>query len=188
MIQIVYYVKIPGKEPGKEMNNMFPVLINEIGAYMSFQAAKIAIEEYMKLYGKEYSYGIYSSEMEESLIGNEVLYMRLYRGYNYNYNTGNILSMYTYIGLYPNLETLQNTKLYKDYLEKIENGNPDDFLQLPDGSFGYRDSVYINDLFSDGDYSESKFALYIEKLRLYRGEDREGIRRHILSIIEGDNN
>lgn len=180
MIQRVYYVKIPGKE----MNNMFPVLINEIGAYMSFQAAKIAIEEYMKLYGKEYSYGIDSSEMDESLIGNEVLYMRLYQGYDYNYNTGTILSMCSYVGLYPNLETLQNTKLYKDYLENMKSGNPDDFLQLPDGSFGYRDTVCKNDLYSDGDVFEDKFSLHVEKLRLYRGEDRYGIIRHILSIIE----
>ena len=180
MIQRVYYVKIPGKE----MNNMFPVLINEIGAYMSYEAAKIAIEEYINLYGKQYSYIIESSEMEGSLVGDEVFYMRLYQGYNYNYNTGNILSMCSYVGIYPNLETLQNTKLYKNYLEKMESGNPDDFLQLPYGSFGYRDTVCKNDLYSDGDYLEDKFSLHVEKLRLYRGEDRYGIICHIRSIIE----
>ena len=184
MIQRVYYVKIPGRE----MNNMVPVLIQEIGAYISFQAAKIAIEEYMKLYGKEYSYSIDSSEMEGSLIGNEVLYMRLYRGYDYNRNINTILKVTSYIGVYPNLKTLKNTKLYRDSLDKLDIEDPRNVIRLPDGSIGYRDSVYINDLFSDGDYSESKFALHIEKLRLYRGEDREGIRRHILSIIEGDNN
>lgn len=180
MIQRVYYVKIYGRE----MNNMFPVLIQEIGAYMSYEAVKIAIEEYINLYDKQYSYTIESSEMEGSLIGDEVLYMRLYQGYDYNYDTGTILDICSYVGLYPNLETLQNTKLYKDYLEKMKSGNPDDFLQLPDGSFGYRDTVCKNDLYSDGDCFEDKFSLHVEKLRLYRGEDREGIRRHILSIIE----
>lgn len=180
MIQRVYYVKIPGKE----MNNMFPVLINEIGAYMSYEAAKIAIEEYINLYGKQYSYIIESSEMEGSLVGDEVFYMRLYQGYNYNYNTGNILSMCSYVGIYPNLETLQNTKLYKDYLEKMERGDPDDFLRLPDGSFGYRDAVCKNDLYGDGDYLEDKFSLHVEKLRLYKGEDRYSIICHIRSIIE----
>lgn len=180
MIQRVYYVK----EQGRYFGNMFPILVQEIGAYMSYEAAKIAIEEYINLYGKQYSYTIENSEMEGSLVGDEVFYMRLYQGYNYNYNTGNILSMCSYVGIYPNLETLQNTKLYKDYLEKMKSGNPDDFLQLPDGSFGYRDTVCKNDLYSDGDHLEDKFSLHVEKLRLYRGEDREGIRRHILSIIE----
>lgn len=181
MIQRVYYVK----EMGRYFGNMFPILIQEIGAYMSYEAAKIAIEEYINLYGKQYSYIIESSEMEGSLIGDEVLYMRLYQGYDHNYNTGTILSMCSYVGLYPNLETLQNTKLYKDYLEKMKSGNPDDFLQLPDGSFGYRDTVCKNDLYSDGDHLEDKFSLHVEKLRLYRGEDRYGIIRHIRQIIEG---
>lgn len=180
MIQRVYYVKIMGRYFG----NMFPILVQEIGAYMSYEAAKIAIEEYINLYGKQYSYAIESSEMEGSLIGDEVLYMRLYRGYDYNYDTGTILNICSYVGLYPNLETLQNTKLYKDYLENMKSGNPDDFLQLPDGSFGYRDTVCKNDLYSDGDVFEDKFSLHVEKLRLYRGEDREGIIRHIRSIIE----
>ena len=180
MVTRIYYVKIPGRG----MGNMFPIIINEIGAYMSLEAAKIAIEEYMKLYGKEYSYGIDSSEIEESLLGEEVLYMRLYQGYNYNYNTGTILNMYSYIGIYPNLETLQSTKLYMDYLEEMKRGDPNDFLQFSDGSFGYRDAVYRNDLYNYGDHLESKFALHVEKLRLYKGEDRDGIIRHIRSIIE----
>lgn len=184
MIQRVYYVKIPGRE----MNNMFPVLIQEIGAYISFQAAKIATEEYMELYNKKHKYIIESSEMDDTLIGEDVLFMRFHQGYDYNRNTNTILKVTSYIGVYSNLETLKNTKLYRDSLDELDMEDPRNVIRLPDGSIGYRDSVYINDLFSDGDYSESKFALHIEKLRLYRGEDREGIRRHILSIIEGDNN
>lgn len=184
MIQRVYYIKIPGIY----MDNMFPILIQEIGAYMSYETAKIAIEEYINLYGNRYSYSIESSEMEDSLIGDEVLYMILYRGYDYKYDTDSILRICSYVGVYPNLDTLQNTKLYKSYLEEMKRGDPDDFLLLPNGSFGYRDTVCRNDLYNYGDYFEDKFALHVEKLRLYRGEDREGIRRHILSIIEGDNN
>ena len=73
MIQRVYYVK----EMGRYFGNMFPILVQEIGAYMSYEAAKIAIEEYINLYGKQYSYIIESSDMEGSLIGDEGLEMKL---------------------------------------------------------------------------------------------------------------
>ena len=180
MIQEVFYVKVPIR------GNMFPVLIQEIGAYMSFKAARIAIEEYMNLYDKRYSYIIESSEMEDSLIGEEVLYMRLYKGYDYDYISSTVSTVTSYIGVYPNLETLKNTKLYRDCLDELNLEDPKNVIRLPNGSIGYRDSIYINDLFIDGYRSECKFALHVEKLRLYKGEDRKGIIHHIRSIIENN--
>lgn len=178
MVTRVYYVKTTNTQ------SAFPAIVDGIGAYLSYTAATIAVREYMKQHEiEDDTYMVECSEIEDFLIGRNVLYMRLYRGYDYDYDTGRIQDMTSHIGVYPNLTTLQNTKLYQDCLEELKKGDPDDFLQLTDGSIGHRDSSYNDDLFFYGDCYEHKWSLCVERLRVYKG-DEDSIKYHIRSLKE----
>lgn len=158
-------------------------IIDGIGAYLTEKAANTALLEYLNFYGLFYTddYNIVPCEIKDSYIGRNVLYMRDYRGYDYTIN-GNILDIASDIGVFPNLDALKQTVTYKDRLEEVINGDPDKYIQLPDGSIGCRDGC-SNYLFTYGDCFEEKWSLSVKKLRVYKGDERD-IDRHIRSLYK----
>lgn len=156
-------------------------IIDGIGAYLTEKAANTALLEYLNFYGLFYTddYNIIPCEIKDSYIGRNVLYMRDYRGYDYTIN-GDILDVASDIGVFPNLDALKQTVTYKDRLEEVINGDPDKYIQLPDGSIGCRDGCEI---FTYGDCFEQKWSLRVKRLRVYKGDERD-IDRHIRSLYK----
>ena len=155
-------------------------VIDGIGAYLTEKAAETALREYLNFYGIFYTdYNIVPCEIKDSYIGRNVLYMRDYRGYDYTIN-GDILEVASDIGVFPNINALKQTVTYQDRLKEVVNGDPDKYIQLPDGSIGCRDGC---ELFTYGDCFEEKWSLSVKKLRVYKGDERD-IDRHIRSLYK----
>lgn len=155
-------------------------VIDGIGAYLTEKAAETALREYLNFYGIFYTdYNIVPCEIKDSYIGRNVLYMRDYRGYDYTIN-GDILDVASDIGVFPNINALKQTVTYQDRLKEVVNGDPDKYIQLPDGSIGCRDGC---ELFTYGDCFEEKWSLSVKKLRVYKGDERD-IDRHIRSLYK----
>lgn len=149
---------------------------------MTEKAADTALREYLNFYGIFYTdYNIIPCEIKDSYIGRNVLYMRDYRGYDYTIN-GDILDVASDIGVFPNINALKQTVTYQDRLKEVVNGDPDKYIQLPDGSIGCRDGC-SNYLFTYGDCFEEKWSLSVKKLRVYKGDERD-IDRHIRSLYK----
>ena len=155
-------------------------IIDGVGAYLTEKAIHAALMEYANFHNMDYiDYNIVPCEIKDSYIGRNVLYMRDYRGFDYNIN-GHILDIASDIGVFPNINALKQTVTYQDRLKEVVNGDPDKYIQLPNGSIGCRDGC---ELFTYGDCFEQKWSLRVQKLRVYKGDERD-IDRHIRSLYK----
>ena len=158
-------------------NMIFPYL----GAYIDEKMARRAINLYLALLGDiEPDLFVESAGMGGYPVGKHVYYMDLYCGYDYDYSNGRTFDLTTHSRIYPNLHTLKESPFYQDHLKLKKNISPSDFIELPDGSMGWRDSCFNDDLFSYGDSFEGRWSIRVEKLRVYKG-DEDGLKDFLIN-------
>lgn len=170
----VYYVRRNAVGNGN-------LIIPYLGAYLDEQMANKAICLYCSLVGNiDTDLYVESSEMRDFPVGRYVCYMDIYNGYTYDYGNGRMYDITVHSGIYPNLNALKESSVYQKHLEMKKNISPSDFLELPDGSFGWKDPCFDDDLFSYGDCFEGKWSIRVEKLRVYKG-DEDGLTAFLMN-------
>ena len=172
----VYFIR---KEVSASVDGaiIFPYL----GAYVDEKMANIAICLYQSLMGNiDTDLFVESSDMQGYPVGRNVLYLNLYQGYDYNYEYGGMFDVNKDIGVFPNIKAAKQSQLYQSCLKNSKNIDPEEFIERPDGSMGYRDSCFDDEFFSYGDVFEGKWVIRVKKLRVYKG-DEDGLKDFIIN-------
>ena len=156
------------------------LIVPYLGAYVDEKMANIAIDLYRTLVGyNDINLFVESSDIKEYPVKRHVYYMNIYSGYDYDYRNGGMFDRIVHSEIYPNLHALKESSIYQQHLKLKKNFDPNDFIELPDGSMGWRDSCF-DDLFSYGDCFEGKWSIRIEKLRVYKG-DEDGLKDFLIN-------
>ena len=157
------------------------IIFPYLGAYVDEKMANTAICLYWSLTGYiDTNLFVESSDIQRYPVGRNVLYLNLYRGYDYDYYNGGIFDVNKDTGVYPNIKVAKQSQLYQSCLENSKNINPEEFIEHPDGSMGYRDSCLDDEFFSYGDVFEGKWVIRVKKLRVYKG-DEDGLKAFIIN-------
>ena len=171
----IYYVK---RNDYKRRN--VSLIVPYLGAYVDEKMANMAIALYWALVRDiDTDLFVESSDIKEYPVKRHVYYMDIYNGYDYDYSDGSTFDRTVHSEIYPNLHALKESSIYQQHLKLKKNFDPNDFIELPDGSMGWRDSCF-DDLFSYGDCFEGKWSIRIEKLRVYKG-DEDGLKDFLIN-------
>lgn len=161
----VYFIR------GSSTHKIYP----EIGAYMDLYTAKLAKDVALIVYlykNNEYpAEKLYVDTCEvEGSVQRLMYYFTIYTGFDYNFSTGSIRDITIFNGyLYSCMESLKDSPLYIKYRKLMEREDSEKYyIKLPDGSFGSRDEVLEDSLFSYGDVMEGKFSVKVHKIKLYK--------------------
>lgn len=144
-------------------------IVKKLGAYTDYDMASDALDLYNRYVNGCYDYNVIIESKEiAGYVGRHVLYMDLYRGYDYTVDN-RMIDLRNHIGVYANLKSLQNTGIYKEYYDIISKGNPDDYIVMKNGSIGCKDDLF-DGLYLFGDCFDQKWSICIEKIRVYHGD------------------